>query len=100
MDSWAETDWLERFRRLAAGRTVIIITHRFTTAMRADIIHVMADGQIVESGCHQKLLAHGGRYAQSWTAQMQEINENASLEEGSAFSRDGTRRHQWQVSVP
>jgi ATP-binding cassette subfamily B protein len=70
MDSWAEADWLQRFRQLAAGRTVLVITHRFTTAMRADIIHVMADGQIVESGCHEELLARGGRYARSWALQM------------------------------
>jgi ATP-binding cassette subfamily B protein len=70
MDSWAEADWLGRFRRLAAGRTALIITHRFTTAMHADVIHVMQDGQIVESGSHEELLILGGRYAQSWTAQM------------------------------
>src|SRR5205823_9784442 len=58
MDSWAEAAWLERFRSLAEGRTVIIITHRFTTAMRADVIHVMADGEIVESGSHHELLEH------------------------------------------
>src|SRR5262249_17886044 len=58
------------FRILARGRTAIIITHRLTTAMRADVIHVMAHGRIVESGCHEELLARGGRYAQSWTAQM------------------------------
>src|SRR4029079_5662273 len=40
LDPWAEADWLERFRQLAAGRTSIIITHRFTTAMHADVIHV------------------------------------------------------------
>ena len=56
MDSWAEAEWLERFRALAAGRTVVIITHRFTTAMRADIIHVMAGGEIVESGSHESLI--------------------------------------------
>jgi len=55
---------------LTAGRTAVIITHRFTTAMQADIIHVMDVGQIVESGSHQELLALGGRYAQSWRAQM------------------------------
>ncbi|MBW4641174.1 MAG: ABC transporter ATP-binding protein/permease [Gloeocapsa sp. UFS-A4-WI-NPMV-4B04] len=71
MDSWAEADWLERFRTLANGRTAIVITHRFTLAMRADIIHVMRDGQIVESGNHDQLLAQAGLYAQSWTAQMQ-----------------------------
>ncbi|MCB0226150.1 MAG: ATP-binding cassette domain-containing protein, partial [Anaerolineae bacterium] len=69
MDSWAEADWMRRFRRLAAGRTAIIITHRFTTAMQADVIHVMAGGQIVESGSHPQLLTAGGRYAQSWHAQ-------------------------------
>jgi ATP-binding cassette subfamily B protein len=70
MDSWAEADWMARFRDLTAERTSIIITHRFTTAMQADIIHVMMAGQIVESGNHQELLALGGRYAQSWRAQM------------------------------
>jgi len=71
MDSWAEADWLERFRILAAGRTAILITHRFTTAMCADIIHVMQDGQIVESGNHLQLLAKDGLYAGSWKRQMQ-----------------------------
>jgi ATP-binding cassette subfamily B protein len=70
MDPWAETDWLQRFRLLAVGRTSIIITHRFTTAMHAEIIHVMENGRIVESGSHQELLSLGGRYAQSWQAQM------------------------------
>ncbi len=71
MDSWAEADWLERFRTLTNGRTAMIITHRFTLAMRADIIHTMRNGQIVESGSHEQLLATGGLYAQSWIAQMQ-----------------------------
>jgi len=71
MDSWAEADWLERFRTLTNGRTAMIITHRFTLAMRADMIHTMRNGQIVESGSHEQLLATGGLYAQSWIAQMQ-----------------------------
>jgi len=71
MDSWAEVDWFDRFRELADGRTAIFITHRFTIAKRADIIHVMDKGQIVESGSHDELLALGGLYARSWTAQMQ-----------------------------
>jgi ATP-binding cassette subfamily B protein len=70
MDSWAEADWLARFRNLAAGRTVLIITHRFTTAMHADVIHVMAAGRIIESGTHAELLQRGGRYGQSWHQQM------------------------------
>ena len=70
MDPWAEHDWLQHFRELAAGHTTLIITHRFTTAMYADIIHVMEAGQVVESGSHAELLALGGRYAQSWRDQM------------------------------
>ena len=70
MDSWAEADWLERFRAVVMGRTALIITHRFTTAMQADIIHVMDKGRIVESGSHSQLLQRGGAYADSWNAQM------------------------------
>jgi len=70
MDSWAEVEWLERFRRLVAGRTALMITHRFTTAMHADMIHVMHDGRIVESGTHSELLAAKGFYAESWCAQV------------------------------
>ena len=70
LDPWAEADWLERFRQLALGRTSIIITHRFTTAMHADVIHVMDRGRIVESGSHQKLITQNGLYAQSWSRQM------------------------------
>ncbi len=72
MDSWAEAAWMERFRTLAAGQTVVMITHRFTTAMRADIIHVMEAGQIVESGSHRELVARNGRYAESWAIQTQD----------------------------
>ena len=71
MDSWAEADWLTRFRRLAAGRTTIIITHRFTTAMQADYIYVMEGGCVVEAGSHNSLLALNGRYGRSWWTQTQ-----------------------------
>jgi ATP-binding cassette subfamily B protein len=70
LDPWAEADWLQRFRQLAQGRTSIVITHRFTTAMHADIIHVMHEGQIVESGSHLRLIEEKGLYAESWTRQM------------------------------
>jgi ATP-binding cassette subfamily B protein len=73
MDSWSEGDWLQRFRELARGRTVLLITHRFTTAMQADVIQVMDNGRIVESGSHDELFARGGRYAASWHRQMQGV---------------------------
>ncbi|MFL6206996.1 MAG: ABC transporter ATP-binding protein [Acidimicrobiales bacterium] len=48
---------------LLEGRTAILIAHRLATAMRADRIAVIHDGQVVELGTHQELVAAGGRYA-------------------------------------
>ncbi|MBP1693618.1 MAG: Xenobiotic-transporting ATPase [Chloroflexi bacterium] len=70
MDPWAEADWLARFHNVAKGKTTILITHRFTTAAHADVIHVMQDGCIIESGRHTDLLAAQGLYAKSWKTQM------------------------------
>jgi ATP-binding cassette subfamily B protein len=77
VDSWAEADWFERVRALARGRTALIISHRFTLAMRADVIHVMNQGRIVESGSHSDLIAGRGLYAKSWTAQMRAARPDA-----------------------
>lgn len=71
MDPWAEAEWLARLRAVTVGKIVILITHRITTAAQADIIHVMQEGMIVESGSHEALLATGGMYAQSWKTQLQ-----------------------------
>ena len=71
MDSWAEAEWFDRLRSLASGRTAVVITHRFTIAMRADLIHVMHEGQVIQSGSHPELLAAGGLYAESWRQQME-----------------------------
>jgi ATP-binding cassette subfamily B protein len=76
MDSWAEVDWFDRLRELAVGRTGLVITHRFTIAMRADIIHVMDDGKIIESGSHRELVSDAGFYAESWKAQTLAVDEN------------------------
>jgi ATP-binding cassette, subfamily B, bacterial len=69
MDAWAEAEWMNRFRDLTSSQTALIITHRFTTAMQADIIHVMDAGCIQESGTHDDLIKQGGRYASSWKDQ-------------------------------
>jgi len=76
MDSWAEQDWLGRFRALTQGKTGLMITHRFTTAMHADVIHVLDQGRVVESGTHAELVRRGGAYALSWAAQMREIRQS------------------------
>lgn len=85
MDSWAEADWFDRLRSLAAGRTAIVITHRFTIAMRADLIHVLQQGRVIESGTHMELLAANGSYAASWRQQM-ETDSSGTIEEQAAFA--------------
>ncbi len=89
MDSWAEAKWLRRFRRLVEDRTALIVTHRFTTAMRADVIHVVEDGQVVESGTHEELLEQGNRYAASWKEQMQ-AGGSPSVSANGLDDMDGT----------
>jgi ATP-binding cassette subfamily B protein len=70
MDSWSEVDWFDRLRKTTAGHTGIVITHRFTIAMRADMIHVIDDGRILESGTHGELIEKNGFYAKSWESQL------------------------------
>ena len=69
MDSWSESEWGNHLREMAEGRTVIVITHRLTTAMHADAIHIMDEGRIVESGSHRELLERDGPYRKAWDGQ-------------------------------
>jgi len=63
LDAEAEHAVFQRFRALAAGRTTILISHRFPTVRMADRILVLEKGQVVEDGSHDALLAAGARYA-------------------------------------
>jgi ATP-binding cassette subfamily B protein len=63
LDAEAEHAVFERFRQLTAGRTAILISHRFPTVRMADRILVLEHGRIIEDGSHADLLAAGARYA-------------------------------------
>ncbi len=63
LDADAEYRLFQRFRELMAGRTTLMISHRFSTARMADQIVVLDEGSIVEAGTHAGLLARGGHYA-------------------------------------
>jgi ATP-binding cassette, subfamily B, bacterial len=69
LDSTSETLIQEALEPLMQGRTSLVIAHRLSTVMRADVIHVVVAGRIVESGMHRDLLARGGPYAQLYHAQ-------------------------------
>ncbi len=60
--------------RLTEGRTSFVIAHRLSTIKDADIILVMRDGDIVESGNHEELLAKGGFYAELYNSQFEQVS--------------------------
>jgi ATP-binding cassette subfamily B protein len=69
LDAQAEYDIFQRFRSLAAERTVIFISHRFSTVRLADRIFVIEEGRMIESGAHRELLDQQGRYAELFNLQ-------------------------------
>ncbi len=69
LDAQAEYDIFQRFRTLVAERTVIFISHRFSTVRLADRIFVIEEGRLIENGAHRELLDLGGRYAELFNLQ-------------------------------
>jgi len=62
LDTMSERKVLEAIERLMHGRTVVVIAHRLSTIRDADVIHVLNEGALVESGDHDALMASGGLY--------------------------------------
>jgi ATP-binding cassette subfamily B protein/ATP-binding cassette subfamily C protein len=71
IDAEGEHELFQRFQELAADRTAIVISHRFSTVRIADRIAVLHGGRIEEIGSHRELLAMGGRYAHLFNLQAQ-----------------------------
>ncbi|MBQ6239707.1 MAG: ABC transporter ATP-binding protein [Firmicutes bacterium] len=69
VDTRTEQIVQDSMEKLTEGRTSFTIAHRLSTIRNADVILVMKDGDIVETGTHEELLARGGFYADLWTSQ-------------------------------
>ena len=60
--------------RLTEGRTSFVIAHRLSTIKNADLILVMRDGDVIESGTHDQLMNKGGFYAELYNSQFEQAS--------------------------
>jgi len=72
LDSETERNIMQAIRSVSRGHTTLMIAHRLSTVVDADVIAVMEQGQVVEQGTHQELLARGGAYFALWQAQQRQ----------------------------
>ncbi|MFF3335877.1 ABC transporter ATP-binding protein [Streptomyces sp. NPDC002888] len=75
LDARAELEVFEKIRALAGtGQTVVLITHRLASVRHADLVHVLDQGRLVESGTPDELLATGGIYAELYSLQAEQFS--------------------------
>src|SRR5262249_29433899 len=69
LDTATERAIQENLRSVLSAKTVVLVAHRLSTARSADLIYVLHQGQVAESGTHRQLLKQSGKYAALWQAQ-------------------------------
>jgi ATP-binding cassette subfamily B protein len=69
LDARAEHELFARIRELFEDRSVLLISHRFSTVREADRIHVLDNGTVVEAGSHDELMVRGGLYSELFSLQ-------------------------------
>jgi ATP-binding cassette subfamily B protein len=80
LDSRAEKAIQAELERIAKGRTTLVIAHRLSTVMDADLILVLAHGRVIERGTHSQLIEENGEYARMWALQQEAAEAQAVLE--------------------
>ena len=81
LDSRTEAEIQSNLRQISTDRTTLVIAHRLSTIIDADEILVLDDGEIVERGTHDALLARGGTYAAMWDRQQRSADHLADVAE-------------------
>ncbi|MGI5510723.1 ABC transporter ATP-binding protein [Streptomyces sp. CA-106131] len=82
LDARAELEVFDRIRALAgSGQTVVLITHRLASVRHADLVHVLEQGRLVESGTPDELLAAGGVYADLYALQAAQFTAKVTSRE-------------------
>jgi ATP-binding cassette subfamily B protein len=84
LDSKAEKAIQAELERISVGRTTLVIAHRLSTVMDADMILVLNHGRIVERGTHRELLAAAGEYSRMWALQQEAARAEEVLEKAKA----------------
>ncbi|MEQ1716349.1 MAG: ABC transporter ATP-binding protein [Hyphomicrobium sp.] len=69
LDARSEFEVFQRFKELSAGKTAVLISHRFSSVRMADRILVLANGRVEAAGTHDQLIAENGRYAELFELQ-------------------------------
>jgi ABC-type multidrug transport system fused ATPase/permease subunit len=107
LDAETEHEILEELAAVTAGKTVISITHRLALAMRSDVIYVLDQGRIVDSGTHEELLEHHGLYRKLFEDQNEALLQGGllpTLRMGSNgdgnHDPDGTTGSGAEISAP
>ncbi|HAE50210.1 MAG TPA: ABC transporter permease, partial [Tistrella mobilis] len=75
LDTESERAVQDALTRLMAGRTVVVVAHRLSTVVDADLICVMDRGRVIEQGSHGELIAQGGAYARLHALQFADQSE-------------------------
>lgn len=84
LDPRGEYEVFEQVRHLARGRTVVLVSHRFSSARNADRILVLDQGRLVEEGPHDDLIARGGLYAELFSLQATSYGLLSRARDGAA----------------